>query len=376
MPKIIRRLLLLPVVLFAGLELILWLFVRLPMEPLKPVDLKNTLPGLKEDVRLTFDRNLTRYLDDAAGKKPAGTFRILCLGGSATFGILQNAGDTWWGQLGRQLQARGLPVQVAAWGQDRTGIVASMPMAAMLLEDWQPDLVIGNFGFDDVVGQPLDYRYLPEKAQGLKGPPRLAGWKQALLHVSQTVRLARWWKKQNQMAEIQGRIGRADYQKRAFAAIRGQVNSLPIQAMPDRDPANDPLMEFMDGWMVLQELCSRQGARFILTGEACLHDSTNNLTQQENLIALVPLTSETGGKAQLKRPDPAWVERELERYATAVEGLAKKADLPWLNLNGRVPRDLEHFFSDVILTDRGAAVAAGLLLPVVEPIVRSNNPKP
>ncbi len=371
MSKFARRLLLLPVIFFFGLELFLWIFVRIPMEPLKKIDLSNTLPGLKPEVRLSFDRNLVRYLDDASGKKPAGTLRILCLGGSATFAILQNAEDTWWGQLGRQLQAKSLPVQVAAWGQDRTGIVASTPMAASLMEEWQPDLVIGNFGFDDVVGQPLDYRYVPEKAQGLPGPPRTAGWKQALLHVSQTARLARWWARRQETADIQGRIGRTDYWQKAFAGMREQANTLPIQPLPERDPAQDPLMEFMDGWEVLKELCQRHGARLVLTGEASLHDSTNNLTQQENLIALVPLTSDTGTKARFQRPDPAWVEREMDRYAAAVETMAKSAGLPWLNLNGRVPRDLDHFFNDVILTDQGALVVARELLPVVEPVLRT-----
>ena len=133
--KLLRRLLLAPVVLFLILELILWLFVRIPLEPLKRLDLSNELPGLKPDVRLVFDRNLTRYLDDAAGNKPPGTIRILCLGGSGTFAMLQNAEDAWWGQLGRQLQAKGYPVQVAAWGQDRTGIVASTAVAAVLMDE-------------------------------------------------------------------------------------------------------------------------------------------------------------------------------------------------------------------------------------------------
>ena len=65
------------------------------------------------------------------------------------------------------------------------------------------------------------------------------------------------------------------------------------------------------------------------------------------------------------------MERELARYATAAEALAAQANLSWLNLNGRVPRDLEHFVNDVILTDQGAAVAARELLPVVEPLARS-----
>ena len=133
--KILSRFALISIVLFLGLELVMWLFVRLPTDPLKRIQLSNDLPGLKKDVALTVDKDLTRYLDDATGAKKQENVRILCLGGGGTFAMFQNAEDTWWGQLGRQLQAKGLPVQVAAWGQDRIGIVASTPW---LLRSWKP----------------------------------------------------------------------------------------------------------------------------------------------------------------------------------------------------------------------------------------------
>ncbi len=371
--KLLRRLLLAPVVLFLLLELILWVFVRIPLEPLKRLDLSNDLPGLKADVRLVFDRNLTRYLDDAAGKKPPGTIRILCLGGSATFAMLQNAADTWWGQLGRHLQAGGHPVQVAAWGQDRTGIVASTAVAAVLMDEWQPDVVIGNFGFDDVVGQPLEYTYQPEKARGMQGPARTAGWKMAILKVSQTARLSRWWARRNEASRIQNEIGRRDHWKNQFNQMKKKVNETAVQLLPARDPRQDPMLEFIDGWRVLRDLCNQHGAALVMTGEASLHDSTNNLSQQENLMALVPLKADPGPDAKYVRPEPAWVEREMARYAAAAESFAASAGLPWINLNGQVPRDLDHFFNDVILTDAGSAALTKELLPVVEPAVQARR---
>jgi len=367
--KILYRFALISLALFLGLELIMWLFVRLPVDPLKRIQLSNELPGLKKDVALTVDKDLARYLDDTSGPKKNGNVRILCIGGGATFGMFQNAGDTWWGQLGRQLQARGLPVQVAAWGQDRMGIVASTPVAAALMENWKPDVVIANFGFDDVVGQPVEYTYQPEKARSLAGPPKPKGWKQLLLKVSQSARLFRWFTRQQEQAGIQNTVGRTDYWKQHLDEIRKQVNGLAAQTPPVREAAQDPKLEFLDGWKVMLELCQRNGATLIMTGEASLHDSTNNLTQQESLLALVPLKS--GGKSESVRPDPAWVERELDRYAEAAEAFATTAKLPWVNLNGRVPRDTANFFSDVIFTDAGAAAAARELLPVVEPVVRA-----
>ena len=53
--KLLRRLLLLPLVLFLGLELVLWVFVRLPVEPPRRLELRNELPGFKGEVRVVFD---------------------------------------------------------------------------------------------------------------------------------------------------------------------------------------------------------------------------------------------------------------------------------------------------------------------------------
>lgn len=373
--KLLRRLLLVPLVCFLGLELVLWTFVRLPVEPRLRLELSNQLPGLKREVAVAFDGRLARYLDEAAGPKPAGVLRLLCLGGSATFGLLQSAEDTWWGRLGRALQAQGYAVQVAAWGQDRTGVVASLPMAARLLEDWQPDVVIGNFGFDDVVGQPLDYRYVPEKAAGLAAPARDAGWKRAVFQVSQTARLRRWWKLREERAQLQNAIGRTDYWKGFFEKLQAQVGGLPLQRPPERDALHDPEREYLDGWKVLQELCARRGAALIMSGEASLHSATVGVSEEEKLTGLMPAKGQAGGESpRYLRPEPGWVEGEMQRYAAGAEAMARAAQLPWIDLNGRVPRDVGHFFSDVILTDEGAAAAARELLPVVEPVLRARRP--
>ncbi len=370
---LLRRLLLVPLAIFLALELGLWIFVRLPVEPRMRLELSNRLPGLKEEVRVVFDGRLARYLDEAGGAKRPGVLRLLCLGGSATFGLLQNAEDTWWGRLGRELQARGYAVEVAAWGQDRTGVVASTAMAARLLEDWQPDVVIGNFGFDDVVGQALDYRYVPEKAAGLAAPERDAGWKRAVFQVSQTARLRRWWKQRQESAQLQNGIGRRDYWKAFFEKLQAQVGAVRAQRPPERDGMHDPEREFIDGWKVLQELCARQGAALVMTGEASLHGGALGLSEEESLTGLIPVKGQGRGESGYVKPEPSWVEGEMKRYAGGAEALAQAAQLPWIDLNGRVPRDSGHFFSDVILTDEGAAAVARELLPVVEPVLRARR---
>lgn len=370
--KLLRRTLLLFLGLFLLLEAGLWIFVRIPLEPIKHIDLSNNIPGLKKNARFSYDQNLARYLDDKNGSKPSGTVRILCLGGSGTLAMLQNAEDTWWGQLGRMLQKKGLPVEVAAWGQDKAGIVASTPMAARLMEDWKPDVVIGNFGFDDVVSQPLNYRYEADKARRLAPPARPPGWKNAILTVSQTARLGRLWARKTEASTLQNTIGRPDHFKDLFAAMKEKIGAGAFQPPITRSVTDDPVREYIDGWKIMETLARRQGAAFIMSGEPSLDDSTNNRTQTENLVALtlvdksVPLT-----ETKLVRPDPAWVEKEMGRFGEAAEKFAAESKIPWVDLNGRVPRNLDYFFTDVLLTDAGAAAAARELLPLVEPMVKA-----
>ncbi|MES2708724.1 MAG: hypothetical protein V4726_19165 [Verrucomicrobiota bacterium] len=374
--KLLRRILIALFGLFLVLEAVLWIFVRTPREPLKRLDLSNRIPGLKKDVRFSFDRVIARYLDDKNGSKPSGTVRILCLGGSGTLAMLQNAEDSWWGQLGRLLQEKGLPVEVAAWGQDKAGIVTSTAVAAQLIEDWRPDVVIGNFGFDDVVSQPLNYTYDPGKAQHLSPPPRPAGWKEAVITVSQTARLGRLWARNSEASMLQNTLGRPDHYKDVFETMKQKLGAGGFEPLPARPVKDDPLKEYLDGWKILETLAKRHGATLIMTGEPALDDATINRTQMENLIAIVlkdgraPLS-----EAKFLRPDPTWVERELQRYGDAAEKLAAESGIPWLDLNGRVPRSLDHFFSDVMLTDEGAAAAARLLLPTVEPVVKARAGK-
>lgn len=368
--KLIRYLVLAPLALLALLEIALWAFVRAPLEPRKRLDLSNDLPGLKRDVRLEFDQNMTRYLDWPEGDKPRGAVRILCLGGGATFAMLQNAEDAWWGRLHAALKERGVAVQTAAWGQERGGILAAAAMADGLMEELKPDIVIGNFGFNDAVLQPIDYQYDPDRLNHAPGVWRTAGWKRALLNVSQTARVLRWQARKSEMAQVQNTQGRPDFFKEAFDSLRERLKNAEPQPGPERFGDGDPLKEFEDGWRRLKTLADRHGAALILTGEASLHDAVMGVALRDHLMAVMTLQDGRG-----IRPSSAWVEAEMRRFAEKAESLAREWQAPWLDLNGRVARSREHFVNDTLLTDAGAAVAAAEMLPVVEPVARGRAGK-
>jgi lysophospholipase L1-like esterase len=364
--KIAKRLILVGLVVFLLLEIGLRFFSKLPESPGRRYDLTNEIEGFKTNVALEVESSGERTLDWTEGTKPEGTLRILALGGVATFGVLQNAEDTWWGKIHRALQKDGYQVQTAALGEERLGIVRTVGRASTVIEKIRPDIIIGNFGFDDVIAPPLNYRYDPKAVElaNQAAPPRR--WKDAVVRFSHLARLLRKMKASGIEGQMQNEIGRKDYYKKAFTFQQTTIfeNLKVVESVP-RDGEGDPLKEYVDGLGALQQLAKRAGAKLILTGEASLHDSVINRTQESSLLVYIPLESPVEGKASAVRPSPTWVLREMERYAAAAEKFAGEQNIPWLDLNGRVERSLENFFSDVMLTDKGAQKVANELLPLV-----------
>ena len=382
-PKLLRKLIFALIILVALFESICWIFVSFPIEPLRTLDLNNDIPGFKKDVRLIFGDDLVRYVDWTGGEKPAGTVRVLCIGGLATQAMLQSASDTWWGQLHARLKQQGLKVEMASRGFDRAGILEITVAMGPVIERLKPDVIILNTGFDDVIVHPADYEYDKDKLSKVPARTKPSAVKDFLTRVSQTVRFKRWWSKDSENKKLQNELGRKDVYKKFLEEKRTMVNGdrdklKEVPGLPRHEGilrmagSNDPLPEYLDGLKAFADIAAKNGASLILTGEASLQDSVMNLTQEESLLAYIALSKpEANGNIPAARPNPAWVMREMERFAEKAKEFAAGNKLPWFDLNGKVAKTTDNFFSDVMLTDAGAAEAGALLAPVVEPVVRA-----
>jgi hypothetical protein len=370
--KLFSKILLALVILPLLFEIICWLFVRFPVEPLRTLDLDNDIAGFKKNVRIIFGEDQVRYLDWTAGKKPEGTVRILCVGGFATLGMLQTAEDTWWGQLHLALKAKGLKIQTAARGFDRVTTLEMAGMAGPMLERLQPDVIILNTGYDDVIVHPADYTYDKTKAANLPKVEPPSAFKSLVLQVSQIARFRRWWNGDTEAKLMQNQMGRKDVYKHYFEEVKQEREKFPrFEGVLRTAGLNDPLPEYVDGLTAWRDLAVKQKARLILTGEATLQSNIISHTEEENLLAYIALKKpDAEGKAPAARPDPGWVMHEMNRFAARAESFAAENKLPWVDLNGRIDRNLDNFFTDVLLTDAGARAAAKVLEPVVEPVVR------
>lgn len=370
--KIFKRLVLIGAVSIAVIEALLWIFGHFETHPARELDLVNNIDGFKKDVHISMERGMIRTLGWTKGEKPPGTVRILVLGGTATFAMLQNAEDTWWGQLKQLLEKNGLKVEIAAIGEDRLGIINVTARAAAVIDHLKPDIIISNFGFDDVIVHPIAYKYDKGVAAAAVAPAPPESWKDKAVKYSQILRVYRWWKTENEMARIRNENGRTDHYKKFLENQRFQVQEKlqGVTGIP-RPEGHDPLLEYLDGLAALRDTANRLGAALILTGEASLHDKLINLTQQTSLMAYIPVELPVNGQARVARPTPEWVQSEMDRYSFAAGKFAEENKLPWIDLNGRVERITENFFSDVMLTDKGAKRAGEELLSTVLPIAKA-----
>lgn len=74
--------------------------------------------------------------------KPPGTLRIVCLGGSNTYGAAVNDGSTWPAALERALRAEGRSVEV--WNAGVSGWMTpqKVVLAERAIAQWQPDVLL------------------------------------------------------------------------------------------------------------------------------------------------------------------------------------------------------------------------------------------
>lgn len=367
--KILRRLLLSALLLVALFEAAGWLIFKFPIDPPRTLVLKNDIPGCAKDVKLVFDRRQTRRFS-LTDPKQQGTVRIFCLGGWATLAMNQNDPDTWWGRLQSALIAKGLKVEFAARGAERSSLADNVALTTPIIESLRPDIIIVNAGFDDALVHPLDYQYNPA-AVAARLTPQPPALRDHLVRFSQSVRFKRWWSTRREMGLAQNTIGRTDALRTSITNAQAAIARLPVVDGVPRTPPNDPLSEYLDALKALDALAARTGASLILSGEPSLLGEFTSLSDAEHLVGYVSASIQGTRADRPARPLPTWVLSEMNRFAAATQSHADANRIPWIDLNGLVPRDTDHFVTDVMLTDAGAAKMAEFLLPIVEPVVRS-----
>ena len=237
----------------------------------------------------------------------------------------------------------------------------------------KPDLVIAMYGFDDIILQPGNYTYDPQKVDTivLQGDRR-SGLKKFLVNVSQICRRISLSRQRFSMAEHLRTLREKNFiakQIRQEQAIRPQ---LPVKYEIKREPGNDPLAEYLDGLRFIFEACRESGSALCVAGEPTLNTGLMGAIEERMVHKFWHFNPSQRAKG-LVHVDPGGIEFELNRYQREAEKFCQQNGTPFVNLHKTLPPSRDNFVDDVILTDVGAAAASRLLLPVVKPIVESKQ---
>ncbi|MBP7949435.1 MAG: SGNH/GDSL hydrolase family protein [Verrucomicrobiales bacterium] len=369
--RLAKRLVLWGIGLFLLTEGVLWAFFRAPANPAYPLHFYNHIPGLKEKVSFEVDRRNLRTLGWTDGDKPAGAVRVLCVGGSATLGQLQDAADTWWGQLKLLLEKDfpGTTIQMTAHGAHNGLSLWGAKWAAAHVPELKPDILIVNFGGGEVLVQPFEYKYDPKRIDSLSAlKSTRAGWKNSILAVSQ---LARWKAARNRRSEsllMENTVGREDYFQEQFKKARASYQASPPVRLPFRLSDADPKNEYLDALKTFRDVAAAAGAKLVISGEPCLLSYL--LTEELSNLCCMPVPKSSGGR-EAYRPDPEQIEQEMRRFQEAAKAFADEHKIPFVEVNEQVPRDPEHFVNELILTDKGAHAMAAVLLPEIRKAIKT-----
>lgn len=362
-------------------EAILWFMAPQPLNMAIRVNMEQDLPGLSPSV--TYERNELglRSLSLNTPEKPAGTFRILCLGASTTDQPTQNTADTWSGQLetimNERFASKNLRVEVGAYGRGGDKILHRFIWAIQNIRVLKPDLVILLEGINDMCfngGQTYVYPGFQKQLNIYAN--RSDKWdnffmenymgqdQTALLALRRYSQIARRFV--NLRRNLQLRSARQsglvkEWHSAAMPTLRKEYLAYPFRETPVR--LMDPLREFGDGMAAMTGALKVDEIPVIVMSQPALWKPE---MPPEEMARLWFWVETREGRV---RASTAWLSGELARYNETQKQIAEHFGARFIDLAEQVPRNLDMFFDDCHFTDAGSRYAAEAIAPVVEEMI-------
>ena len=346
-------------------EAFLWNFMPVyPEGPASKVSYRQNLPGLKSAITFEQDRYGFRSLSMTERAKPAGTIRILCLGGSTTRQAMQETKDTWYGVLETELRTRykgdGINIQVAGLGNPGYKAIDIAMWVKENLDDFSPDIVVTMVGATDLLfngGRNYNYRGLGELFREKRGNAAQYFFKR----YSQIYRRLLMLGKKSSGAKNAAVGGGLEWHSRNLPAMRKRYRTLERTEVLSR--AQDPVNEFRDVMEWLTGRLARKDVPVILLGEPFL--CKDPMTPEEYDSLWLPAQT-PGGPVRLSC---AALMKEMRKYDNVQSSLAERfkgSGAAYLDLDHVLRKTLDHYVDGSHFTDLGSRAVAKALEPAVQ----------
>jgi lysophospholipase L1-like esterase len=289
-------------------------------------------------------------------EKPPGVCRVFCIGGSTTECAYIDDKRVWSEQLNQRLQAKmppGITVDVINAGRAGDTSRENITMLAQRVIPFNPDFVIVLAGINDLVMQMApDYSPYREDRRS-RYQTYYDGWipkaKDLFCSVSQIIRrvvLARrggQWRR-----DVDGNII-MDLEGDWIYSARNWYSQQPITNLTDVDRYPHP--EFEQNLQSMIGICRAHKTQIILLTQPSMFRPDLNKSEK-SLLWLLP-----GGK----RYSPGDMAHMLNRFNECTRNVAKKFDVPLVDLAAQLPRDTSVFYDDSHFNFAGCEVVAKLI---------------
>lgn len=342
-------------------EAVLWVFF--PINEIgggnRNISVQNTnIPGLKK--QFIYDENSFgfRSLSMQSEKKPPHTVRILCLGHSTTTQPTQSTEDIWSSILGKKLQerfsSRGTRIEVAARGYGGECVKQTLSWAQKNILKYQPDLVILLEGVNDFCWSRFA-REVPAKDVRGQDPRQ-----DHLLKVSQIYRRLNVLKSRFELEDLIKKGGALDWHSQNLPALRKKYQDLTYAEVPHFDPRL--IDEFSANLSSLLGFFRDAKIPVIVLGQPVLWKDRMSIEEKNALWFPV----QTPGLNNGVRPSTGWLVNEMTVYNQVQQKVSEKFNAPYVDMDKKIPKNLQYFFDDCHLTDLGNVKVADVIFPVVE----------
>jgi len=305
-----------------------------------------------------------------AADKPAGTRRVLCLGGSSVYGT-SNSSDTaaWPACLQRELSARG-PTEVLNGGVPGYQLEQSVARFERVFLPLHPDVAILCNTYNDVVDSRSQRLGVME---GFDAVEPLSGWRALLAHSALGVMLLAPAQGGGSPFAVPAEGAPLEHLKPVATAVQerevARVAAEQAVALDARRPGG-----WLDRCFFPQDLraCTAQLERFVELARA--HGCEPVLVVEP--LAVSPSDgeeawSQRAGVLRGYFPSGAVFADVYGRYAAAIRDVAARRGVRCWDAQAELPREPGSFTDVVHLSDEGAkAFAARLAAVLAEPAAR------
>jgi hypothetical protein len=361
------------------IDALLWL-VALTFPADNTLYLRQDLPGLKPEIKYTDIGYGMRSLSLSNLNKPSGSIRALCLGASTTQQSTQNVEDTWCAMAEHQLKSEHPHLNgvfhTLSYGAGGDRAIDTLLWLNENFDAIQPDVVITLLGINDLTWNGGPGYTLPDVDAALakavaKSPERTLAakprkgtmnrLKELCMSVSQLCRRVKLaWDNLRKSRNLEDGE-QIEWHSKNMPRLRAKRRALPAVNEVVRDP--DPIEEFEAATQRLLKFLRDRGVQVIVLGQPTIWKP--NLSRGESEALWFRVNTANGHV----RPSGSWLLEEMRRYNDVQRKLADQHEMTFVDLDSKIPKDLEHYFDDCHYTDRGSQAVAGLVLPSLERVI-------